>query len=174
LISKMQFDNLQHEVYVIATSLRNEFQMPITDTELSVLFGHTGGWANGIITRHLQHLTSDKPIARGRPKSVQAEAERRLIQFCLTWQREKNHVTIHAAIDFMTQNGTQINQFWINRLVKRNNNVITIQTANLLEKRHNLSEGDLRDYFDTVSIQLKKVPPLFVWNADGTRVGIPK
>jgi hypothetical protein len=43
LISGIQFDNLRHQVYVIAMSLRNELQMPITDTELGILFGHTGG-----------------------------------------------------------------------------------------------------------------------------------
>jgi hypothetical protein len=85
--------------------------MPIRDTELGVLFGHTGGWANGMITWHLQRLTSDKPIPRGHSKSIQSEAERRLIEFCLTWQREKNHATIQAAIDCMAQNGAQINQF---------------------------------------------------------------
>jgi hypothetical protein len=79
------------------------------------------------------------------------------------------------VIDFMAQNGTQTNRFWTNRFVKRNNNVLLIQTANLLEKeRHNVSEEDLRNYFATVSIQLEKVPSLFVWNADETRVGIPK
>jgi hypothetical protein len=57
LTSEMQFDNLRHQVYIIATSLRNELQMPITDTKLGVLFGHTGGWANGRITLHLQHRT---------------------------------------------------------------------------------------------------------------------
>jgi hypothetical protein len=93
-----------------------------------------GGWVNRMITRRLQHLSSDKPIVRGRPKSVQSEAERRLIEFCLTHQREKSHVTIQAVIDFMAQNGTQINRFWINRFVKRNNNVLTIQAANPLEK----------------------------------------
>jgi hypothetical protein len=71
LISEMQFDNLQHQVYDMAMSLRNELQMTITDTELGVLFRHTGGWANGIITLHPQHLTSGRPIARGRPRSVQ-------------------------------------------------------------------------------------------------------
>jgi membrane carboxypeptidase/penicillin-binding protein len=74
---------------------------------------------------------------------------------------EKSHVTIQAAIDLMAQNGTQINWFWINRFVKRNGNVFTIQTANLLEKeRHNVSEEDLRNYFDTMSIQFKTVPSL--------------
>jgi hypothetical protein len=43
LISEMQFDNLRRQVYVIATSLRNELQSPITETELGVLFGHMGG-----------------------------------------------------------------------------------------------------------------------------------
>jgi hypothetical protein len=59
LISEMQFDNLQHQVYVIITSLWNKLQIPLTDTELGVLFGHTAGWANGTITWHLQYLTSD-------------------------------------------------------------------------------------------------------------------
>jgi hypothetical protein len=79
-------------------------------------------------------LTSDQPIAHGRPKSIQSEAERRLIEFRLTPQREKNHVTIQAVIDFMAQNGTRINRFWINRFVKRNSNVITTQTVNILAK----------------------------------------
>jgi hypothetical protein len=89
--------------------------------------------------------------------------------------KRENQVTIQAAIDFMTQNHSQINRFEINRFVKRNNNVLTIQTANLLEKeRHQVSEEDLRYYFDTVSIQSEKVPSLLLWNADETRVGIPK
>jgi hypothetical protein len=75
----------------------------------------------------------------------------------------------------MAQNGTQINRFWINRSVKRKNNVFTIQTANLLEKeRHNISEEDVRNYFDTVLVQLKKISSLFVCNADETRIGFAK
>jgi hypothetical protein len=63
-------------------------------------------------------------------------------------------VTLQAAIDFMAQNGTQINRFWINRFVKRNNNVLTTQTTNLLEQEgHNVSEEDLPNYFAIVSIQ---------------------
>jgi hypothetical protein len=84
-------------------------------------------------------------------------------------------VPIQAAIDFMAQNGTQINRFWINRFVKRNVNVLTIQTANLFEKEQdNVSEEDLRNYFDMVSIQLEEVRSLFGWNADEIRVGIPR
>jgi hypothetical protein len=106
-ISEIQFDNLRYQVYVIATSLRNELQMPITDTGERVLCGHPGGLVNARTTWHVQHLTSDKPIAWGRPKSVQSEADRQLIEFRLTQQREKNHVTVQAATDFMAQNGTQ-------------------------------------------------------------------
>jgi hypothetical protein len=84
-------------------------------------------------------------------------------------------VTIQAMIDFMAQNATQINRFWINRFAKRSNNVLTIQMATRFEKeRRNVSEQDLRNYFDTVSIQLKTIPALFVRNAGETRVGIPK
>jgi hypothetical protein len=57
LISEVQFDNLRHQVYVMAASLRNELQLPITDIELGVLFGHMRGWATRMITQHLQHLT---------------------------------------------------------------------------------------------------------------------
>jgi hypothetical protein len=47
--------------------------------------------------------------------------------------------------------------------------------VNLLEKeRRTASEEDLRNYLDTVSIQLETVPSLFIWNADETRVDIPK
>jgi hypothetical protein len=82
---------------------------------------------------------------------------------------------IQAVVDFMAQNGTQINRFWINRFLKRNNNVLTIQTANLLEKeRYNVSEEDLCNYFDTMSIQFEKFPSLFVSNAGETRVASPR
>jgi hypothetical protein len=68
-----------------------------------------------------------------------------------------------------------MNRFWINRFVKRNNNVLTIRPLNLLEKeRHNVSEEDLRNYVDTMSIRFEKIPSLFVWNADETRVGTSK
>jgi hypothetical protein len=51
-----------------------------------------------------------RQIDSARPsQSVQSETERRLIEFCLTRQMEKSHVTIQAAIDLMAQNGTQIN-----------------------------------------------------------------
>jgi hypothetical protein len=44
----------------------------------------------------------------------------------------------------------------------------------LEKERHNVSEEDLRNYFDTVSIQLERVPSFFVWDAHETRVGISK
>jgi hypothetical protein len=40
-------------VYVLANTQRNNMQIQITDVELSLLFGHSGGWTQGMIARHL-------------------------------------------------------------------------------------------------------------------------
>jgi hypothetical protein len=65
----------------------------ITDAKLSRLFGHSGGWAQGMITRHLHEITSANPVARGRPRLVESEGEKSLIQFCLKRQAEKRPCT---------------------------------------------------------------------------------
>jgi hypothetical protein len=82
-----------------------------------------------MMARHLQYLNSDKPIERGRPKSVKSDLERRLIQFCLSRQKDKSPVTIEAAIEFIAENGTQIDKSWVNHFGKRNTDVLKIHTA---------------------------------------------
>jgi hypothetical protein len=93
---------------------RYDLQMRITDSQLSGIFGYLGGWVNGMIATHLQHLNSDKPVEHGRPKSVKSHLERGLIQFCLNRQPDKASVTmIEATIEVMAENGTQIDRFWV-------------------------------------------------------------
>jgi hypothetical protein len=86
-------------------------EIQITDAELSQLFRHSGGWAQGMIARHLTHLHADKPTTRGRPKVVQSNSEEKLIQFCLSQQSQKSFVTIQNAIDFMEDNHVQVDRF---------------------------------------------------------------
>jgi hypothetical protein len=75
----------------------------------------------------------------------------------------------------MNQNGLQIDRFWVYRFIKRNGETLTKQAARSLEKeRHEVSEQDIKSYFDAIVLYLQKVPSLFVWNADETRVGSPK
>jgi hypothetical protein len=75
----------------------------------------------------------------------------------------------------MAENGTQIDRFWVDHFVKRNSDVLTIQTTKLLEKEQQvISEEDFRHYFVTVPVHSKEVPSLLVWKADETRVGGPK
>jgi hypothetical protein len=59
-------------------------KVPLTEAELSQLFGHAGGWVQGMISRYLQYLGSEKPIARGRPIAAESEREQRLVQYCLS------------------------------------------------------------------------------------------
>jgi hypothetical protein len=50
-----------------------------------------------------------------------------------------------------------------------------MQTERLLEKeRHEVSEQDIKSYFDAIVLHLQTIPSLFIWNADETRVGTPK
>jgi hypothetical protein len=50
-----------------------------------------------------------------------------------------------------------------------------MQTERLLEKeRREVSEQDIKNYFDAIVLHLQKVPSPFVWNADETPVGSPK
>jgi hypothetical protein len=58
----------------------------------------------------------------------------------------------------MNQNGLQIDRFWVSRFIKRNRETFTKQTARSLEKeRHEISEQDIKSYFDAISLYLQKV-----------------
>jgi hypothetical protein len=51
-LDKIQFPMLRSQVYVLANTLHNNMQIQITNVELSTLFGHSGGWVQGMIARH--------------------------------------------------------------------------------------------------------------------------
>jgi hypothetical protein len=147
----------------------------ITDAERSRLFGHSGGWAPGMITRHLHEITSVNPIARGRPRLVESEGEQTLIQFCLKRQAEKRPASVEDFIEFMGESGVQIDRFWVDRFVERNSATLILRQATYLgQDRHAVVADDLKRYFDCASHHLKTIPSQFVWNADETRVGAPK
>jgi hypothetical protein len=59
-------------------------KVPLADAELSQLFDHARGWAQGMISRDLQYLGSEKPIARGRGIAAESDREQRLVQDCLS------------------------------------------------------------------------------------------
>jgi hypothetical protein len=80
-------------------------QIQITDVELNTLFGHSGGWAEGMIARHLHSANSENPTEDGRPKAIDSDKEKKHIQFCLVLQSEKNPVTVQDFIDFMHDPG---------------------------------------------------------------------
>jgi hypothetical protein len=75
----------------------------------------------------------------------------------------------------MSEKNVQVDGFWVRRFVERNRAILTFQKAKLLEKeRHEVSAKDMKRYFEAVSVHVHKVPSIFVWNADETRVGAPK
>jgi hypothetical protein len=155
--------------------VRKNLEIHITDVDLSRPFGHIGGWAQRMIARHRASLHAEIPAHRGRPKVVQADSEAWLIQFCLFRQSQKSPVTIQDAIDFLNENGVQVDRFGVWRFVDRNSEVFTFQQAISLEKdRHDVSSDDLKRYFEAMMVHLRTVPSIFVWNADETRVGAAK
>ena len=170
-----EFESLRHEVYVMATTIRTEFAIDVTDVELSCLFGHKGGWAQGMISRYLVHAQSENPAPKGRPRSAQSETEAILVELCLKRQAERNPLTVEDVIEFMGAKGRQVDRFWVNRFVERHNQKLALQQAILMEKaRHDVSADDLKLYFTHLSEHMQKVPSPFVWNADETRIGAPK
>jgi hypothetical protein len=66
-------------VYVLENTLRNNTQIQITDVELSTLFGHPGAWAQRMIARHLHSANSENPTARGRPKIINSDREKKFV-----------------------------------------------------------------------------------------------
>jgi hypothetical protein len=150
-------------------------KVPLMEAELSQFFGHAQGLAQRMISRYLQYIGSEKPIARSRPIAAESDGEQRLVQCCLPRQAENDPVTIQDAIDFMNQNGLQIDRFWVYRFIKRNGETFTKQTAILSEKeRREVSEQNIKSYSDAIVLHLQKVPSVFVWDAAETRVGSAK
>jgi hypothetical protein len=141
----------------------------IAGAELSRFFGHSGDWAQRMISRHLAPLNTDKPVSRGRPKVVGSNTGRQLIDFCLLQQSRKRPVTVEDAIQFMSENGVRVDRFWVRRFVERNSEKLAFQQAQLLDKdRHNVQENDVKRYFGEFSAHAETVPSTFVWNADET------
>jgi hypothetical protein len=115
----VQFESLRQEVWFLATTLRQELDIDVTDAELSRLFGHSGGWAHGMIARHLHQVSADHPISRGRPRLVESEEEKNLVQFCLARQADRQPASVQDIIDYMAASGAQVDRFWVNRFVVR-------------------------------------------------------
>jgi hypothetical protein len=87
-------------------------QIQITDVEISTFFDRSGGCAQGIIAWHLHSANSENPTARGRLKAIDSD-KKKLIQFCIVRQSEKNPITVRDAIDFMHDNRAQVDKLWI-------------------------------------------------------------
>ena len=60
-LADVEFESLRQEVSDLASFLRADMSIPITDAELSRLFGHAGGWAQGMITKHMRELVRIGP-----------------------------------------------------------------------------------------------------------------
>jgi hypothetical protein len=82
-LDEIQFAGLHQQIYVFANTLRNNMQIQMTDAELNMLFGHSGGLTQGMMAQHLHSANNENPTAHGRPKAIDSDKDRNLIQFCL-------------------------------------------------------------------------------------------
>jgi hypothetical protein len=131
----------------LTNTLRNNIQIQVTDVELNILPGHSGVWAQGTIARHLHSANGENLTARERLKAIDSDKEKKLTQFCLVRQSEKNLVTIEDAINFTYDNRVQINRYPVQRFVERNSEILTLQQARLLEEEpHEISEDNFNRY----------------------------
>jgi hypothetical protein len=97
----IEFDNLGHEVSALATVIRRDMLMGITDAELSWLFGYSSAWAQGTIAGYVHQLHSDSPLTRDRPRLVKSEKEEKLVKLCLRRQAEKRSEIVEDVVDLM-------------------------------------------------------------------------
>jgi hypothetical protein len=70
---KIEFDSLRHQVSVLATTIRQNMSIDITDTELSQLFVHSGGMAQETIARYMHPIDSGNILARYRRRLVESK-----------------------------------------------------------------------------------------------------
>jgi hypothetical protein len=141
----------------MSSIIRTNLGITITDRQLSSLFYHSGGWAQGVITRHLAQLQSDNPIPRGRPKVSESHTEHKLIQFSVQREAEKKPATMQDVIDFMDEHHTSVDRFWMKRFMERNQAVLSFRKARFLEKeRHEMPEDDIERYCEALTICLQK------------------
>jgi hypothetical protein len=79
----MGFESLRRSVSELSNPIRQEMSIDITHGERSRVFGHSGGWAQVMTTRHLHKIMSPHPVARGRRRFVESEGDKGRIQFGL-------------------------------------------------------------------------------------------
>jgi hypothetical protein len=113
-LASFEIESLREQVFVLAQTIRQDNSINIKDAGLSQLFGHSGGWAQGMIARHLHQVQTDNPVSRGRPRLAESEREKNLILFCLKRQAEKQPASVENVIDFMRESGVQVDRFWVN------------------------------------------------------------
>jgi hypothetical protein len=111
-------------------------------------------------------------MAHGLPHAAESESEKTLIQYCRSRQAENNPTTIENAIVFMYEIGTQVGRFRMDRFVKRDSEMLAMQTAKLFEKARRTQAGcvtlaDERDdgqqlLFTAISAFGDSIPPMFL------------
>jgi hypothetical protein len=139
----------------LANAPRNNLQIQISGVELSTLFGHSDGWAQGMIAWPLDSRNNENPIAHGRPNVITSDQEKRFTQSCLVREFEKNSVSAQDAIGFIHDNRVQIDRFSVGRFIEHLSETLTFQQAQLSDKgRQEISENNWNHYFHVVMIQL--------------------
>jgi glycine cleavage system regulatory protein len=121
-----------------------------------------GEWSQETVARHLHSLNSGKLIACGRSKRAKSDNEKISLPFCLILQSEKTPVIVQDIIDFMNDNGVQINRLWVRKFNERSNEVLTFQQMRIFETKRTVSEDDLQRSFDAFAVHLRHEPSLFV------------
>jgi hypothetical protein len=139
------------------------------------VFARSEGCGQSVISRYFHQCQNDNLLHKGSPELAESDVETRFMQFCLRHQPERNPVTVEESIEFLGEQGMQVDRSWMTRFVEHNESKLALQeTVSIEKERHEISVDDLKRYFPTVDSSLKKVPSLFVWNGNETRIGSPK
>jgi hypothetical protein len=128
-----------------------------------------------MITECLHQLFAPYALHYGRPRVVNESVEESIIRLCPTSQHDRASATTSGVIDFLTAEGIAIGRFWVRNFVQRQRQRLCLQTARGLEKdQHDVLPDDIKQYFQTLSVQIRSIPAAFMWNADEMRVRCTK
>jgi hypothetical protein len=131
-LTDVEFVSLRHQVSVLANTIREGMPIVITNAQLSQLFGDPGGWAQGMIARHITTKSKLAILFPG-PQMVESGVKWNLVQFCFPRQAERHPASVEDIIDYMREADKQVDRFWVNRFVERNTEKLALRQATFLE-----------------------------------------
>jgi hypothetical protein len=146
-------------------------QVSRTDAELSSLDGGKGSSSRGVIPECLHQLSAPHTLHPDTLRFVHESLEDDVVRFCVISQHDRAPATVADVIAFLSAQGATVERFSVRKNWQRQNGRLRLQTAKILEKdRRDVSRDDIKEYFETLSNQIRSIASAFIWNTDEASV----